>query len=147
MKLNLPNSTDISDLPEFKTWFGMIRRCYIDSVSNTNYKYYRGRNIKVCNRWLVSFENFYSDMGKRPKGDYSIDRINPNGNYEPSNCRWATRSQQQSNRRTYGKSGHKNIFYKHGKYEVSFNRNGLFSYHGRYLDIKDAIKTRDKNAV
>ena len=65
------------------------------------YKHYGGRGITVCERWLGcpnGFINFFADMGKRPKG-MSIDRINVNGNYEPGNCRWATKKVQTANRR------------------------------------------------
>ena len=73
----------------------MINRC--TNVKNKSYKDYGGRGIKVCFAWLESFENFLSDMGERPEG-MTLDRINVNGNYEPSNCRWATRKQQNRNR-------------------------------------------------
>lgn len=81
---------------EYYAWKGMNNRCYNEKY----YLYHRygGRGIKVCDRWLESFENFYEDMGDRPSNKYSLDRINNDGNYEPSNCRWATQKQQSSNK-------------------------------------------------
>jgi len=83
---------------EYHSWSSMLTRC-LNSRSNA-YKYYGGRGITVCERWRV-FENFLADMGPRPSG-FSLDRINVNENYEPSNCRWATASMQSKNRRTKG---------------------------------------------
>jgi len=65
--------------------------------SHPHYENYGGRGISVCSRWKF-FENFLADMGARPAG-LTLDRINSNGNYEPSNCRWATPKEQQANRR------------------------------------------------
>ena len=85
-----------SDTPIHHSWYGMLQRCY--NPKNISYKYYGGRGIKVCDRWRYSFENFYLDMGERPK-DRSLDRINNNGNYEPKNCKWSTRKEQMNNTR------------------------------------------------
>jgi len=82
--------------PEYKTWSGMRRRC--NCPHDSGFKNYGGRGIKVCERWS-KFENFIADMGPRPSPDHSIDRIDNNGNYEPSNCRWATLAVQNSNTR------------------------------------------------
>ena len=81
---------------EFNTWKSMIGRC--NNIKDPAYKYYGGRGILVCSRWFESFENFYEDMGNRPEGK-TIDRIDTNGNYEPSNCKWSTPKEQQTNRR------------------------------------------------
>ncbi len=84
---------------EYRTWDGIKKRCR--DPKQHNYKYYGGRGIKVCDRWLHSFENFLEDMGPKPTPyrSYSIDRINPNGDYAPDNCRWATAAEQERNKR------------------------------------------------
>ena len=80
---------------EYKIWNTMIQRC--ENPKHVSYKYYGARGIKVCERWH-KFENFYADMGPKPEGK-SIDRIDNEGNYEPDNCRWSTRSEQRQNTR------------------------------------------------
>lgn len=80
---------------EYKTWTSLKGRCY--NPKNPLYKWWGARGIKVCDRWLNSFEAFHEDMGDRPSSKHSLDRINVNGDYEPSNCRWATRDIQDNN--------------------------------------------------
>lgn len=80
--------------PTHKTWASMLCRCR--AKKGYKYKIYGSRGITVCDRWK-DFKNFLADMGERPPGK-TLDRINNDGNYEPSNCRWATNKEQQANR-------------------------------------------------
>lgn len=81
--------------PTYSSWLSMRYRC--TNENSDNYHLYGGRGISICDRWN-DFVNFLADMGERPPGT-SLDRVDPDGNYTPSNCRWATPKQQARNRR------------------------------------------------
>ena len=86
---------DLYDTTEYNSWITMKRRC--SNPSAHAWHRYGGRGIKVCPEWERSFEAFLKDVGPKPSPQHSIERIDGNGNYEPSNCIWATHKQQMRN--------------------------------------------------
>lgn len=120
----------------YRTWLGMKNRC--NNPNAVAYRYYGAKGVKVCERWQ-KFDNFYADMGDRPSPNHSLDRIDPTGDYEPGNVRWATRSQQSRNYRPNlkSKSGMPGVTWskKMNKWTVSLTL-GVFD------DVNKAVEVR-----
>lgn len=133
----------LTDSPAYKSWDHAKQRT--TNSNNSNYKNYGGRGITMCQRWQDSFIEFLEDMGQRPEGT-SLDRIDPDGNYEPSNCRWATRSLQARNQRLNrsSKSGHRGVIWDKAntKWRVMMQINGKQKTFGRFSNLNEAISIR-----
>lgn len=97
-RYNIERATHgMTKTPTWVSWDSMKQRCL--NENHKSHKDYGGREITICERWLDSFENFFADMGERPKGT-TLDRKDTNGNYEPGNCRWASSKVQGNNKRS-----------------------------------------------
>lgn len=130
---------------EYSTWDSMIQRCY--NKKHPSYSNYGGRGIKVCDRWLESFENFYEDMGEKPSG-FWIERINPSADYYPENCKWEFVSVQQYNKRISSKntSGKTGVYWnkEKQKWEVEIGVDNKRIKLGRYKDFELAVFVREE---
>ena len=93
------HSRDYRHTPEYSCWDNLKRRCF--NPQHHSYHNYGGRGISVCQEWNESFMAFFNHIGPRPTSKHTIDRINNDGNYEPGNVRWSTRSENLLNRRPY----------------------------------------------
>lgn len=126
---------------EYRTWESMKQR--VLNSRSKYYPYYGGRGITICDKWL-SFEGFYEDMGPRPEG-CSIDRVDSNGNYELSNCRWATWDRQCINKRKQArnKTGKVGVdFSPGGKYVASIRVDKKKKYLGTFDSLEEASVVR-----
>jgi len=121
-------SHEMYGTPVWRSWQSMKSRC--NNKKLKSYKDYGGRGITFCTRW-DKFENFIADMGPRPSLNYSIDRIDNDGNYEPSNCRWATRQQQTRNKRI-GKNNKSGII---GVYRAAKSWRAVIKFSGNRLSL------------
>ena len=132
--------------PEYEIWKSMKQRCL--NPNNKDYKNYGGRGISVHSTWINSFSNFINDMGHRPSPELTLDRINNDGNYEPSNCRWTTRVDQANNQRytTRTKSGERNISWhvSSNKWRVRIQHNNVQEYIGSFDTMDEAVVARNR---
>lgn len=133
--------------PEYQSWRAMKERC--TNTRHPSYKRYGGRGIKICSEWTRSFQRFYDDLGPRPGESYSLDRIDPNGNYEPDNCRWATSSQQSINTNLYANNstGYRGVAVYKKKWLAYINCQGQRFSLGYYSRIDDAAVAYDIAAI
>ena len=122
----------------------MRKRCL--NSNDASYENYGGRGIKVCNEWLNSFEAFYADVGKAPSAKHTLDRIDVNGNYEPSNVRWTTQQVQTINQRI-GKNnphGYKGVYWHEPlkQWVAKIGVNNKLVHLGYYDNKENAIAAR-----
>jgi hypothetical protein len=137
------NTHGLSDTRIYNIWTDVKKRCY--NKRNKEFHNYGGRGISVCEAWKHNFIDFYNwAMDNGYSDDLTIDRMDVNGNYEPSNCRWATWSEQGRNKRisNRNKTGISGIMLKRGKYNVRIGVNGKRFYIGDFVSFDDAVKAR-----
>lgn len=129
----------MSDDPIYDCWINIKARC--EKPEHPNYHQYGGRGIKICEQWKNSFATFYADIGSKPSKRHTLDRIDVNGDYEPTNCRWITIQEQQLNRRN--NTATPGVELHHGKYWVArITFNGKKIYIGTFRDRQEAYKAR-----
>lgn len=134
---------NMSSHPLYHTWENMRQRC--NNPKHTAYKWYGGRGIKICEQWS-DFAAFLKDVGNKPTPKHTLDRVDNNGNYEPSNVKWSTQQEQLRNQklRKSNKTGVKGVFYnkKVGNYQVFIRNNYARHYIGSFYDLDEAIGAR-----
>ncbi len=140
----IQNRHNLSATVEHMCWRHMQTRCY--NKNSSKYEQYGDRGIKVCDRWLgkSGFINFLTDMGKKPSPKHSIDRIDVNGDYEPTNCRWATSTVQSINKQARSNTGHRGVSYiaRDRVFVAQIQTNGVNHVLGRFSKLQDAVERR-----
>jgi hypothetical protein len=130
--------------PEYQSWKAMLKRC--TEVNGKSYVNYGGRGIKVCERWSNSFEDFFEDIGEKPTLKHTLDRIDVNGNYEPSNCKWSTYQEQSRNQRLSKRntSGVRGVAWnkRDKRWVPTIKANGISIRLGSFTDKEKAIEAR-----
>jgi len=126
---------------EYQSWESMRQRC--NNKNHVSYERYGGAGISVCPEW-DDFSIFLNDLGSKPCESYTIDRIDCAKGYEPGNCRWASKSEQNINRKPYSKGmvKEKGVYERKGKYQVFLTRNKAQRYLGTFPTIEEAVKVR-----
>ena len=135
--------------PLYSTYNGMKGRCL--NQKDDHFHWYGGRGIKVCDRWLGinGFPNFVADMGAKPTSKHTLDRINNNGNYEPSNCRWATAHQQNANTRNSKEGKPIGVYFmkRDSKWDAGIMINKKYIFLGRYATMEEAATKRKEAEI
>jgi len=141
--IELNTTHGLTNSPEYFVWDGMRQRC--GNPNHKAFQHYGGRGIQVCRRWAL-FGNFFSDMGERPGKKYWIERIDNDGNYSPTNCKWETTSKQAQNKRisrrnTSGVAG-VSWMVREGKWAARIGAVGVAVSLGYYRRFEDAVAAR-----
>lgn len=143
----------------YHVWLNIRQRT--TNQKHKAYDHYGGRGIKVCKAWSRSFQVFYQDIGEKPSGNHSIDRIDNDGNYScgrceeciehgwPMNVRWATKAQQSINTRMFhtNTSGYRGVSFQHNRYVATISVNNKQVYLGRFIDQRDAALAFNEAAI